>query len=68
MYFLAKLVYELFAVPVLLLSGIPTGLGATFVINAVEKSKTLPLVVGMVIVTSLQFVFPSIVYLLLGSG
>ncbi len=70
MYFIAKLVYEPLAVPVLLLSGISTGLGAPFVINAVEKSKTLPLVVGMVIVTSLAvpFTLPSIVYLLLSGG
>lgn len=70
MYFTAKLVYEPLAVPVLLLSGISTGLGAPFVINAVEKSKKLPLVVGMVIVTSLgvPFALPSIVYLLLGGN
>jgi BASS family bile acid:Na+ symporter len=70
MYFIAKLVYEPLAIPVLLLSGISTGLGAPFVINAVEKSKKLPLVVGMVIVTSLAvpFTLPSIVYLLLGGN
>ena len=43
MYFITKIAYEPLAVPVLLLSGISTGLGAPFVINAVEKSKKLPL-------------------------
>ncbi len=70
MYFVTKAVYEPLAVPVLLLSGIATGLGAPFVINVVEKSKKLPLVVGMVIVTSLgvPIVLPSLVYLLLGGS
>jgi BASS family bile acid:Na+ symporter len=70
LYFLTKAIYEPLAVPVLLLSGISTGLGAPFVINAVEKSKKLPLVVGMVIVTSLgvPFALPSIVYFLLGTS
>jgi BASS family bile acid:Na+ symporter len=70
MYFIAKLVYEPLAVPVLLLSGISTGLGAPFVINAVKKSKKLPLIVGMVIVTSIgvPFALPSIAYLLLGGN
>jgi BASS family bile acid:Na+ symporter len=70
LYLITRQLYEPLAVPVLLLSGISTGLGAPFVINAVEKSKRLPIVVGMVIVTSLgvPFVLPSIVYLLLGDG
>lgn len=70
LYFAARLVYEPLAVPVLLLSGISTGLGAPFVINAVEKSKKLPLVVGMVIVTSLAvpLTLPSLAYLLLGGN
>jgi bile acid:Na+ symporter, BASS family len=55
---------------VLLLSGISTGLGAPFVINAVEKSKKLPLVVGMVIVTSLAvpLVLPALAFILLGNS
>lgn len=67
MYTLAYVVYEPFAVPVLLLSGISTGLGAPFVVNLI--GGRLPLVVGMIIVTSLAvpFVLPSIVYALAGS-
>ena len=67
MYGLAYIVYQPFALPVLLLSGISTGLGAPFVVNLI--GGRLPLVVGMIIVTSLAvpFVLPSIVYALLGS-
>jgi hypothetical protein len=58
------------SLPVLLLSGISTGLGAPFVVNFVVGSrarrKGLRLVVGMIIVTSLAvpFTLPSFVYLL----
>ncbi|MGH9992816.1 MAG: bile acid:sodium symporter family protein [Nitrososphaera sp.] len=67
MYTLANLIYEPFALPVLLLSGISTGLGAPFVVNLI--GGRLPVVVGMIIATSLAvpFVLPSIVYVLVGS-
>src|SRR5207247_9681412 len=66
MYGLAYIVYQPFALPVLLLSGISTGLGAPFVVNLI--GGRLPLVVGMIIVTSLAvpFVLPTIFYALLG--
>jgi BASS family bile acid:Na+ symporter len=62
MYALAYVVYEPFALPVLLLSGISTGLGAPFVVNLIGGQ--LPLVIGMIIITSVAvpFVLPSIVY------
>jgi bile acid:Na+ symporter, BASS family len=62
MYALAYVVYEPFALPVLLLSGVSTGLGAPFVVNLIGGQ--LPLVIGMIIVTSVAvpFVLPSIVY------
>ncbi|MDQ4101331.1 MAG: arsenic resistance protein [Thermoproteota archaeon] len=62
MYALASIIYEPFALPVLLLSGISTGLGAPFVVNLIGGQ--LPLVIGMIIVTSIAvpFVLPSIVY------
>jgi BASS family bile acid:Na+ symporter len=64
MYLLVYVVYEPFALPVLLLSGISTGLGAPFVVNLIGGQ--LPLVIGMIIVTSVAvpFVLPSIVYAL----
>jgi BASS family bile acid:Na+ symporter len=67
MYALAYFVYEPFALPVLLLSGISTGLGAPFVVNLI--GGRLPLVVGMIIATSLAvpFILPSLVYALVGS-
>ena len=67
MYGLAHFIYEPAAVPVLLLSGISTGLGSPFVINLV--GGRLPLVVGMIIATSLAvpFVLPFMVYALVGS-
>src|SRR5688500_14240125 len=67
MYALAYVVYEPFALPVLLLSGISTGLGAPFVVNLI--GGRLPLVVGMIIATSLAvpFILPSLVYALVGS-
>lgn len=62
MYALAYVVYEPFALPILLLSGISTGLGAPFVVNFIGGQ--LPLVIGMIIITStaVPFVLPSIVY------
>ncbi|MGI0049292.1 MAG: bile acid:sodium symporter family protein [Nitrososphaera sp.] len=67
MYALAYFVYQPFALPVLLLSGISTGLGAPFVVNLI--GGRLPLVAGMIITTSLAvpFVLPSLVYALVGS-
>jgi BASS family bile acid:Na+ symporter len=67
MYLLAYVVYEPFALPVLLLSGISTGLGAPFVVNLIGGQ--LSLVVGMIIVTSVAvpLVLPSIVYVLVRS-
>lgn len=71
-YAIAKVVYEPMAVPVLLLSGISTGLGAPFVINITQdgKKKQLSLVVAMVVVTSLAvpFVLPSLVYFAVGKS
>ena len=62
MYALAYVVYEPFALPILLLSGISTGLGAPFVVNLIGGQ--LPLVIGMIIITSVAvpFVLPAIVY------
>jgi bile acid:Na+ symporter, BASS family len=67
MYALAHFVYQPFALAVLLLSGISTGLGAPFVVNLI--GGRLPLIVGMIIATSLAvpFVLPAIVYALVGS-
>ena len=62
MYTLAYVIYEPLALPILLLSGISTGLGAPFVVNLIGGQ--LPLVIGMIIITSVAvpFVLPSIVY------
>jgi BASS family bile acid:Na+ symporter len=67
MYALVHFVYQPFALPVLLLSGVSTGLGSPFVVNLI--GGRLPLVVGMIIATSLAvpFVLPSLVYALVGS-
>src|SRR5688500_18882590 len=64
MYALAYVVYEPFALPILLLSGISTGLVAPFVVILIGGQ--LPLVVGMIIITSVAVpcVLPSIVYAL----
>lgn len=61
-----SVIYPSLAIPVLLLSGISTGLGAPFVINVFERSHQLPLVVGMIIASSVvvPFVLPSLVYFL----
>lgn len=67
MFALANFVHQPFALPVLLLSGISTGLGAPFVVNLI--GGRLPIVVGMILTTSLAvpFVLPSLVYALIGS-
>ena len=64
MYFVTNQIYPKYALSVLLLSGISTGLGAPFVTNYV--GGRLSIVVGMVIVTSLAvpFILPALVYLL----
>src|SRR5215471_9430729 len=61
------IIYPSFALSVLLLSGISTGLGAPFVANFIGSNFAL--IVGLVIVTSLAvpFVLPPIVHLLVGS-
>jgi bile acid:Na+ symporter, BASS family len=66
-YSIAYLVYRPFALPILLLSGISTGLGAPFVVSII--GARLSLVVGMIIATSLAvpFILPSMVYTLVGS-
>jgi len=51
MYFVTNQIFPKYALSVLLLSGISTGLGAPFVTNYV--GGRLSIVVGMVIVTSL---------------
>lgn len=63
---ITNMIYPPLAIPVLLLSGISTGLGAPFVINLFEKSHQLPLVVGMIISSSIvvPFSLPSLVYFL----
>ena len=67
MYTMAYFVYRPFALPILLLSGISTGLGAPFVVNLI--GGRLPLVVGTITVTSLAvpFVLPGLVRALVGS-
>jgi BASS family bile acid:Na+ symporter len=67
MYSIAYFVYRPFALPILLLSAVSTGLGAPFVVNLI--GGRLPLVVGMIIATSLSvpFILPSMVYALVGS-
>jgi len=64
MYFVTNQIYPKYALSVLLLSGISTGLGAPFVTNYV--GGRLSIVVGMVIVTSLAvpFILPALVYIL----
>ena len=64
MYFVTNLIYPKYALSVLLLSGISTGLGAPFVTNYV--GGRLSIIVGMVIITSLAvpFVLPTLVYVL----
>ena len=64
MYFVTNLINPKYALSVLLLSGISTGLGAPFVTNYV--GGRLSIIVGMVIITSLAvpFVLPTLVYVL----
>lgn len=67
LYAVTAVVYPPMSLSVLLLSGISTGLGAPFVANFVGTE--LPLIVGLIIVTSLAvpFVLPPIVHMLFGS-
>jgi len=62
MYFVTDQIYPKYGLSVLLLSGISTGLGAPFVTNYV--GGRLPIIVGMVIITSLAvpFMLPTLVY------
>ena len=64
MYFVTNLISPKYALSVLLLSGISTGLGAPFVSNYVGGK--LSIIVGMVIVTSIAvpFILPTLVYIL----
>lgn len=70
LYVITNIFYPIESLPVLLLSGVSTGLGAPFVVNFVvggrARRKGLRLVVGMIIVTSLvvPFTLPLFVYLL----
>ena len=67
LYSVTTIIYPTLALPILLLSGTSTGLGAPFVANFVGSE--LPLIVGLIIVTSLAlpFVLPPIVKILFGS-
>jgi len=67
LYSVTTIIYPTLALPILLLSGTSTGLGAPFVANFVGSE--LPLIVGLIIVTSsaLPFVLPPIVKILFGS-
>ena len=64
MYFVTNQIFPKYALSVLLLSGISTGLGAPFVTNYV--GGRLSIIVGMVIITSLMvpFILPPLVYVL----
>ena len=66
-YIVTFLVYRPFALPVTLVAGMSTGLGAPFVANV--AGARLPLIVGMITVTSLAvpLVLPALVYALVGS-
>lgn len=67
LYSVTTIIYPTLSLPILLLSGTSTGLGAPFVANFVGSE--LPLIVGLIIVTSsaLPFVLPPIVKILFGS-
>jgi bile acid:Na+ symporter, BASS family len=64
LYSIAHVFFSAMALPVLLLSGISTGLGAPFVVNFV--GGRLSLVVGLIISTSIAvpFILPTLVFLL----
>lgn len=66
-YVITFLIYRPFALPVMLVAGMSTGLGAPFVANV--AGARLPLIVGMITVTSLAvpFVLPALVYAFVGS-
>jgi bile acid:Na+ symporter, BASS family len=63
MYGISYLVYPSLSLPILLLSGISTGLGAPFVVNIVGGN--LSLTVGTIIITSfaVPFILPTLVYI-----
>lgn len=63
---ISNIFYPSLSIPILLLSGMSTGLGAPFVMNVFGKSYQLPLVVAMIISTSIAvpFILPTLVYLL----
>ena len=67
LFLITSRIYPSLALPVLLLSGISTGLGAPFVINMIERSSRLPFVVATVIITSIAvpFVLPPLIYMLI---
>lgn len=67
MYAITLVLYSPLALPVLLVAGMSTGLGAPFVANI--AGARLPLIVGMIIVTSLSvpFTLPALTYALVGS-
>lgn len=64
MYYSSYLISPDLALPILLLTGISTGLGAPFVVNFV--GGRLPIVVGLIILTSIAvpFVLPTLVFIL----
>lgn len=64
LYTFTSIIYPTISLPVLLLSGISTGLGAPFVANFI--GSRLPMIVGMIITTSLAvpFVLPLLVRVL----
>lgn len=67
MYAITLVLYSPLALPILLVAGMSTGLGAPFVANI--AGARLPLIVGMIIVTSLSvpFTLPALTYALVGS-
>ena len=64
MYSISYLVAPAMALPVVLLTGISTGLGSPFVVNFV--GGRLPIIVGLIISTSIAvpFILPTLVYVL----
>ena len=64
MYSISYLVAPAMALPIVLLTGISTGLGSPFVVNFV--GGRLPIIVGLIISTSIAvpFILPTLVYVL----
>ena len=64
MYSISYVVVPVMALPIVLLTGISTGLGSPFVVNFV--GGRLPIIVGLIISTSIAvpFVLPALVYVL----